>query len=129
MLLALESLYLGTAASAVSLGAPTPLPKASALNLTGLLVPVPGAEVSFPNSGLELLAVMNTGSAQAVTTAIGKTVEGQPVTPVTGTLPGSALSLLGPWPLDFSQPDHTVQVTFASVPGLSVALLRFAGVL
>lgn len=86
--------------------------------------------VSFPNTGREVLAVLNGSTASNATVNFGITPDGQTVTPYTVALPTSNTTpqFLGPFQEHLNQPDGTVTIDLSSITGVSVAVLRLPGV-
>src|SRR5690242_10477410 len=89
---------------------PTQFPRTGAsapLNLTTLMAAGTlgsNTGVSFSNTGREVLFVNVAVGGSTGSIAIGTTVEGQAVSPLTPTLTSSAINVLGPFPSDENQP-------------------------
>jgi hypothetical protein len=103
-----------------------------AVNLTAAFTALAAnTGVLFVNNGRRVLAVNVDGTTSIATSQIGVTVQAQPVTGVSsGVLPGSAISILGPWPIAFDRTDGSfdVEIDFSSSAGVTVALLEIPGV-
>jgi hypothetical protein len=102
------------------------------VNLTALMAAgTLGANtgVSFTNTGREVLFVNVAVGGSTCSIAIGTTIEGQAVAPITPTLTASAVNVLGPFPADENQPGGLMTITFGTPANVTVALLQNAGVL
>jgi hypothetical protein len=114
---------------------PSQFPKVGAgapLNLTTLIAAgVVGSNtgVQWTNTGKEVLicAVASGGSTCSI--AIGTTIEGQAVSPLTPTLVSSATNVLGPFPTDLEAAGGLITITFGTPASITAALLQFVGVL
>lgn len=114
---------------------PTQLPKTGAaapLNLTTLTAA--GAlgsntGVTWSNSGREFLVVNVAAGGSTCSIAIGTTIEGQAVSPLTPTLTASAWNVIGPFPTDEEGAGGMMTVTFGTPANVTVALVQFVGVL
>ena len=87
--------------------------------------------MTFQNTGKELILVATTGNGTTVTEKIGSTVQGQSVTAPTVTVQATTPTpeILGPFPSDYNAPGgNTVELDFSSSTGVSVAVIRFQGV-
>lgn len=113
---------------------PTQLPKTGAgapLNLTSLTAAgTLGAStgVTWANSGREFLVLNVTSGGSTCSIAIGTTIEGQSVNPLTPILVSSALNVIGPFPTDETV-SGMIQVTFGTPASVTFSLLQFVGVL
>lgn len=90
-----------------------------------------GTGVVFTNTGHEMLWIINGVTASNYTINIGTTILGQAVTPFGPTaLPTSNTSAqaLGPFPVQYNQPDGTIQIDLSSVATVTAALVRMPGV-
>lgn len=86
--------------------------------------------VTFANDGQSHLVFNNTAaSGVTLTVKIGETVEGQPVSSISLTVPASSVVEVGPFDADFSAAGFggTVEVDFTGASTLTVALVRHAG--
>ncbi|WP_042400202.1 hypothetical protein [Streptacidiphilus carbonis] len=113
----------------------TPQPRtgsAAPVNLTALLAAGTlgsNTGVSFVNTGREVLLVNVTSGGSTCSVAIGTTIEGQAVSPLTPVLTSSAINAIGPFPADENQPGGLIQVTFGTTANVTCALLQNTGVL
>jgi hypothetical protein len=113
---------------------PTQYPKTGAsapLNLTTLMAAgVIGANtgVSFVNTGREVLYLNVASGGSTCSIAIGTTIEGQAVSPLTPILTASAIEVLGPFPADENQPGGLINITLGTPANVTAALLQFIGV-
>ena len=111
----------------------SPFPKVGTpLNLTALIAAgVVGSNtgVQFVNTGHEVLAVAVGSGGSTCSIAIGTTIEGQAVSPLTPTLTASATALLGPFPTDLEAAGGLITITFGTPANITCALLGFVGVL
>lgn len=114
---------------------PTAQPRTGAaapVNLTALLAAGTlggNTGVSFVNTGREVLFVNTAVGGSTCSVAIGTTIEGQAVSPITPTLTASAIGVIGPFPADENQPGGTITVTFGTPANVTCALLQNSGVL
>lgn len=110
---------------------PTPLTKATALNITAGLVSL-GANtgVSFVNTGNVFLIVSLGATATTITENIGLTIQGQSVTAPTSAPATNGISILGPWPSQYNTTDgtNTVTLDFSSQTAVTVLLCQMVGV-
>lgn len=84
--------------------------------------------VTWSNTGREFLVVNVASGGSTCSIAIGTTIEGQPVAPLTPTLVSSAWNVIGPFPTD-EEVGGMIQVTFGTPANVTVALVQFVGVL
>lgn len=89
--------------------------------------------IQYPNTGRELVAIINGATASTYTINIGATVAGQAVTPIGPTacpVSNTAPQFLGPFPASFDQPGgNLVTIDFSSVVSVTIAILQLPGVL
>lgn len=84
------------------------------------------AGISFRSSGRQFVHIKNaSGSSITVTETIGRTIQGQAVTPPTSTIAAGADKFYGPYPDDYEQQDGTdnVYLGISSVTSVTVACL------
>lgn len=89
-----------------------------------------GTGVQWTNTGREVLEIINGATASNYTINIGTTILGQAVTPFGPTaLPtnNTTPQRLGPFPVQYNQPDGTLQIDLSSVATVTVALVRPLG--
>jgi hypothetical protein len=114
---------------------PTQLPKTGAsapVNLTTLIAAgVVGSNtgVTWQNTGHEFLVIAVGSGGSTCSIAIGTTIEGQAVSPLTPTLTASATNVIGPFPTDEEAPGGTITVSFGTPANITLALLQYVGVL
>jgi hypothetical protein len=115
---------------------PTQQPKTGTgapVNLTALLAAGglgSNTGVEFTNSGREVLYVQQTSTPTTIIVAIGTTVEGEPVTPITFSGVASAIQMVGPFNQDEDfQPGGIIEVTFGVAADITaVALVQNTGI-
>ena len=114
---------------------PTQLPRtgsAAPLNLTTLIAAgAVGSNtgVQWQNTGREFLVIAVASGGSTCSIAIGTTVEGQAVSPLTPTLISSATNVIGPFATDITAPGGLITVTFGTPASITVALCQYVGVL
>lgn len=110
---------------------PQVLPKESAL-LNPTYATLTGATgISFPNTGHEVVAVINGSTASTATVNFAGAPLGQTITPFSVALPTSNTTpqFLGPFhPTQFNDANGNVNIDLSSVTGLTVAVLQIPGV-
>lgn len=87
--------------------------------------------LQFPNTGREVVEIINGGTASNYTINIGGTLGGHTVAADTGALPTSntAPVRLGPFPSYYNQPGtNIVQIDFSSVATVTAAVTQTPGV-
>lgn len=88
--------------------------------------------MKFPNTGHEVVVIINGATGSNYTIDIGATVAGQPVTPIGPTAcptSNAAPVFLGPFPSSFNQPGtNFVEIDFSTPTSVTVAVLQHPGV-
>lgn len=88
--------------------------------------------MKFPNTGHEVVAIINGATGSNYTIDIGATVAGQPVTPIGPTAcptSNAAPVFLGPFPSSFNQPGtNFVEIDFTTPTTVTAAVLQHPGV-
>jgi hypothetical protein len=112
---------------------PTQLPRTSSapLNLTTLVAAGTlgsNTGVTWANTGREFLAVTVTSGGSTCSVAIGTTIEGQAVSPISLTLTSSATNLIGPFATDETLAG-AMTVNFGTPANVTVALVQYVGVI
>jgi hypothetical protein len=115
---------------------PIQLPKTGAaapLNLTALLTAgALGANtgVTWSNTGRESLFVQVGATTSTCSIAIGTTIEGQAVAPLTPVLVANSINVIGPFPTDEESSNGMISVAFGTPANVTgVSLLQSVGVL
>lgn len=88
--------------------------------------------VVWANSGHEIILISVGTTATTVTSDIGITIQGEPVTGVSsGALPVSSMMVLGPYPSQFNKQDGSfdVELDFSSETLVNVVAVRIPGVI
>jgi hypothetical protein len=108
-----------------------PLPKESALLNPTYATLTGSTGISFPNTGREVLAVINGSTASTATVNFAGAPLGQAITPFSVAMPTSNTTpqFLGPFhPTQFNDVNGNVNINLSSVTGLTVAVLQIPGV-
>lgn len=88
--------------------------------------------MSFPNTGREVVEIVNGGTASNYTVNVGQTVGGHAVTgdgPTACPVSNTAPQRLGPFPTYYNQPGtNIVTIDFSSVATVTVAVTQRPGV-
>ena len=88
--------------------------------------------ITFPNTGKEVVAIINGATASNYTINIGATTYGNatvPIGPTACPVSNNAPQFLGPFPSAFNQPGgNTIAIDFSSTATVTVAILQLPGV-
>jgi hypothetical protein len=88
--------------------------------------------VVFQNTGHEIIIIQTTSATTVVTSDIGTTVQGQPVTGLpSGTLAEPDIYVFGPYPSQYEEQNGTfdIELDFSVQTGVNVVILRIPGVI
>ncbi|MCW2904450.1 MAG: hypothetical protein JWO67_6715 [Streptosporangiaceae bacterium] len=86
--------------------------------------------VKWSNTGHEALFVQVGTTPTTLTSDIPLIIQGEPVQgQSSGVLPASKIAIVGPYPSQFDDVTDMVEIDFSSQTGISVALIRWPGVI